>query len=593
MMATPSALATTAADLLLVLLIVVPVAGVLLAFALGDRYVRRVAFTVIPVGLAISGGVLLALPQNDGHMVYLLGAWPPPLGVALRADGLSAVMLAATAIVVCAVAIFAAADFRLAAGYGRAPFAFWILLLAVWAALNTIFVGGDLFTLYVALELLTFAAVPLVSLEGQAETLQAALRYLLFALVGSVLYLMGTALLYGLYGTLDIVLLSHRVSTEPGALIAAALMTTGLLAKTALFPLHLWLPPAHAGAPAAASAILSGLVVKGSFFILLRVWFNVLPGVPGFAAAQFLAALGAGAIVVGSIVALRQERLKLLVAYSTMAQIGYLFLLFPLALDASGRLETGQALAGGLMQAISHAAAKAAMFLAVGSIYAGLGHDRITGIRGAARALPLSVMTFGLAGFALMGIQPSGASLAKELLLQETARTGQWWWAGVLQVGGIVHGRLCRSGTCPCAFAFGSAGRPRREAATRQRFGGACLGTLLAIAWPAAMGAVFADYVYRGIETVRRRSARQISRNRVRRCSACDPAQPLAASPGVFGSRENDHAADRPLAAHLYRTRQPRRNGRRHSSSMVDGQHIPPPGRVAARRADVRRQLNF
>ncbi|MGY4410308.1 formate hydrogenlyase subunit 3/multisubunit Na+/H+ antiporter MnhD subunit [Bradyrhizobium sp. LB7.1] len=294
MMATPSALATTAADLLLVLLIVVPVAGVLLAFALGDRYVRRVAFTVIPVGLAISGSVLLALPQNDGHMVYLLGAWPPPLGVALRADGLSAVMLAATAIVVCAVAIFAAADFRLAAGYGRAPFAFWILLLAVWAALNTIFVGGDLFTLYVALELLTFAAVPLVSLEGQAETLQAALRYLLFALVGSVLYLMGTALLYGLYGTLDIVLLSHRVSTEPGALIAAALMTTGLLAKTALFPLHLWLPPAHAGAPAAASAILSGLVVKGSFFILLRVWFNVLPGVPGFAAAQFLAALGAG-----------------------------------------------------------------------------------------------------------------------------------------------------------------------------------------------------------------------------------------------------------------------------------------------------------
>jgi len=120
-----------------------------------------------------------------------------------------------------------------------------------------------------------------------------------------------------------------------------------------------------------------------------------------------------------------------------LAQIGYLFLLFPLALDASGRLETGQALAGGLIQAISHATAKAAMFMAVGSIYAGLGHDRITGIRGAARALPLSVMTFALAGFALMGMQPGGASLAKELLLQETARTGQWWWAGVLQLGGM------------------------------------------------------------------------------------------------------------------------------------------------------------
>ncbi|WP_027533767.1 complex I subunit 5 family protein [Bradyrhizobium sp. WSM3983] len=431
------ALVTTAGGFLLVLSIVAPVAGVLLEFALGERYVRPVVSTVIPVGLAIAAAVLVLLPRSDGHLVYLLGAWPPPLGVALRADGLSAVMLATTAVVICAVAIFAATDFRPQSVEARTPFAFWILLLAIWGALNTIFVAGDLFTLYVALELLTFAAVPLVSLDGRAETLRAALRYLLFALLGSVFYLMGTALLYGLYGTLDIVLLSHRVSAEPGALIAAALMTSGLLAKTALFPLHLWLPPAHAGAPAAASAILSGLVVKGSFFIVVRLWFYVLPALPGFTAAQFLATLGAGAILVGSIVALRQERLKLLVAYSTLAQIGYLFLLFPLALDASGRLETGQALAGGLIQAISHATAKAAMFMAVGSIYAGLGHDRITGISGAARALPLSVMTFALAGFALMGIQPGGASLAKELLLQETARTGQWWWAGVLQVGGM------------------------------------------------------------------------------------------------------------------------------------------------------------
>ncbi|MBW7961379.1 complex I subunit 5 family protein [Bradyrhizobium sp. BR 10261] len=437
MPAPAASLATTADGRLLVLSIIVPVAGVLLAFVLSERYVRHVALAVMPAGVAIAVAIVLALPRGDGLIVYLLGAWPPPLGLALRSDGLSALMLATTAIVICAVGAYAAADSHPLAASRRVPFAFWVLLMAIWAALNTIFVGGDLFTLYVALELLTFAAVPLVSLEGRAETLRAALRYLLFALAGSALYLMGTALLYGLYGTLDILLLSHRLSAEPGAFIAAALMTSGLLAKTALFPLHLWLPPAHAGAPAAASAILSGLVVKGSFFILLRLWFDVLPALPGFAAAQFLATLGAGAIVVGNILALRQERLKLLVAYSTLAQIGYLFLLFPLAVDASGRLETGPALAGGLIQAISHATAKAAMFMAVGSIYAGLGHDRITRICGAARALPLSVMTFALAGFALMGLQPGGASLAKELLLQETARTGQWWWAGVLQLGGM------------------------------------------------------------------------------------------------------------------------------------------------------------
>ena len=422
---------------LLVLSIVVPVAGVLLAFILGDRYVRLVACAIVPLGLAIAVAILLTLPQSDGPLVYLLGGWPPPLGVALRADGLSAVMLAATAVVIGAVAVFAAPDFSPAATETRAPFAFWILLLAIWAALNTIFLGGDLFTLYVALELLTFAAVPLVSLDGRAETLRAALRYLLFALVGSVLYLMGTALIYGLYGTLDIALLSRRVGAEPALLVAAALMTTGLLAKTALFPLHLWLPPAHAGAPAAASAILSGLVVKGSLFIAVRLWFNVMPGLPGFAAMQLLGALGAAAIVFGSIVALRQERLKLLIAYSTLAQIGYLFLMFPLAFDASGRFQSGDALAGGLLQAISHATAKAAMFMAVGSIYVALGHDRITGLGGAARALPLSVLTFALGGIALMGVPPSGASLAKDLLLRSAENNGQWWWEIVLQAGGM------------------------------------------------------------------------------------------------------------------------------------------------------------
>ena len=431
---------TTTSGFLLVLSIVVPVAGILLAFVLGDRYVRLVSCAIIPLGSAISVAILLALPQSEGPIVYLLGTWPPPLGIALRADGLSAVMLAATAVVICAVAIFAAADFSPTTTETRAPFAFWVLLLAIWGALNTVFLGGDLFTLYVALELLTFAAVPLVSLDGRAETLRAALRYLLFALLGSVLYLLGTALLYGLHGTLDIVLLSRRFGAEPAAFVAAALMTTGLLAKTALFPLHLWLPPAHAGAPAAASAILSGLVVKGSFFIIVRLWFNVMPGLPGFAATQLLAALGGAAIVFGSIVALRQERLKLLIAYSTLAQIGYLFLMFPLAFGASGRLESGGALAGGLLQAVSHATAKAAMFMAAGSIYATLGHDGITRLGGVGRILPISVLAFALSGLALMGVAPGGAYLAKELLLQAAAEKGQWWWAVVLQAGGVLTG---------------------------------------------------------------------------------------------------------------------------------------------------------
>jgi len=431
---------TTMGGFLLVLSLVVPVAGVLVAFVAGGRHVERVAFATMPLGFAIAVAILIALWRTGGPLAYLLGGWTPPLGVALRADGLSAVMMMTTAVVICAVGVFAHVDFRTPPGSveARAPFAFWILLLGIWGALNTVFLGGDLFTLYVALELVTFAAVPLVCLDGRAETLQAALRYLLFALLGSALYLVGTALLYGAYGTLDIVLLSHRVHAEPATLVAAALMTVGLLAKTALFPLHLWLPPAHAGAPAAASAVLSALVVKGSFFIVVRLWFDVMPGLPGFAAAQLLAAFGAAAIVFGSVIALRQERLKLVIAYSTLAQIGYLFLMFPLAFDpGSASLQSGGALTGGMLQAISHATAKAAMFMAAGLIYAGLGQDRIAGLAGVGRALPMSVLAFALGGVALIGVPPSGAYLAKELLLQAAVEAKQWWWTVVIQAGGI------------------------------------------------------------------------------------------------------------------------------------------------------------
>ena len=204
-------------------------------------------------------------------------------------------MMSMSVVVLIAIALFARADFDTPAGRAeaRAPFVFWIMLLAVWAGLIVVFLAGDLFTLYVALELLSFAAVPLVSLDGRAETLRAALRYLLFALAGSVLYLLGGTLMYGVYGTLDIALLAAQVEPEPAALAAAALMTVGLLAKTALFPLHLWLPPAHAGAPAAASALLSSLVIKGSFFIVIRLWLDAFAGVVTTDAAQLLAALGA------------------------------------------------------------------------------------------------------------------------------------------------------------------------------------------------------------------------------------------------------------------------------------------------------------
>lgn len=434
----PAADAASVGALLLPVAIVAPFIGVGAALLAG-RHARSVAAGFVAVALALAVAIAIAVWRRGGPLTYALGGFAPPLGLELRADGLSVAMLLIAAAVVALIAAYAWRAFAPTADGGetRAPLTFWLLLLAVLGSLNLVFLGNDLFNLYVGLELLTFSAVPLVCLKTSPETLRAALRYLIFALLGSVLYLLGVALLYGAYGVLDIGLLGKAARPEPALWIGLALMTTGLLAKTALFPLHLWLPPAHAGAPPAASALLSALVVKGSFFIVVRLWFDVMPASGGGAPAQLLGALGAGAILYGSVLALQQARLKLLIAYSTVAQIGYLFLMFPLALGAAAAWEE-VAVTGGILQLAAHAFAKAAMFLAAGLVAERLGHDRIDGLGGVARAMPMTFFALALAGVSLMGLPPSGGFSAKWMMLSASAAEGQWWWAVVILGGGLI-----------------------------------------------------------------------------------------------------------------------------------------------------------
>ena len=182
--------------------------------------------------------------------------------------------------------------------------------------------------------------------------------------------------------------------------------------------------------------MLSGLVVKASFFLIVRLWFDVLPALPIGAASAILATLGSAAILSGSVLALRQERLKLLIAYSTIAQIGYLFLMFPLA--SGPHPWAADAWSGGLMQTLSHAFAKAAMFLAAGLVAKSLGHDRIAGLGGAGRATPVTMFALGLGGLSLMGLPPSGGFAAKWLLLKASVEAGQWLWAAVMLAGGLL-----------------------------------------------------------------------------------------------------------------------------------------------------------
>lgn len=411
-------------------LVGIPLAGAVLAFLLPARGT--------PIGFAAAAAVLIssvglvAEVARHGIQEMALGGWQAPLGIVWRADGLAVLLLAMTAFVAAAATVFAWTHMR-----GRAPelARFWPLFLFLWAALNIVFLSRDVFHLYVALELSSLAAVAIVAVEGGAAALRGAMRYLLFALFGSLTYLLGVAVLYAGFGSLDFVYLAAAVEPSPAAGLALGLMTAGLFAKGALFPLHGWLPPAHSAAPAPGSALLSGVVVMSAVYILLRLWFEVFAAVPTEAARQLLGALGTLGVVWGSILALLQARLKLLIAYSTVAQLGYLLLIFPLAAGGPGSTE---AFSGGVYLALAHGFAKAAMFLAAGLVLDALGHDRIHDIQGAAHHMPITVFALAVAGLTLMGLPPSGGFTAKWLMLHAALASGQWWWAAVLLGGGLL-----------------------------------------------------------------------------------------------------------------------------------------------------------
>jgi len=393
-----------------------------------------------------AGWWVVAAVWRHGTLRAELGGWGAPLGIALTADGLSAAFVLLTALVGAGIAVHASGYFQ---HFASARY-FWPLWLLLWTALNALWLAADVFNLYVTLELLGLSAAALGALGGTRAALAANLRYLLIGLLGSLTWLLGVALLYAAYGTLDLRQLAAAIAPGPVASAALTLMIGGLALKAALFPLHFWLPPAHASAPAPVSAVLSALVVKAAVYLALRLWYEHFAAVITPVAAALLGALGAAAVLWGSWRALRAVRLKLLAAYSTVAQIGYLFLFFPLLQALPAGAERERLLGALVLMALSHGFAKASLFLAAGSIQHHAGHDRIDELGGTAQHLPATTFAFGLAGTALIGLPPSGAFLGKWLLLENALRAGQWWWvppmlAGSLLAAGYVFRVLSRA----------------------------------------------------------------------------------------------------------------------------------------------------
>lgn len=408
-----------------IVLITLPLAGAMSCFLWPAT--ARLSGLVSASGVVCAAVGLGVQLSAQGVYRHAIGGWAVPLGIELYADGLSMLLIATTAVVGWGVSIYATSYFQ-----PGSSSRFWPLWLFLLAALNGLFLSADIFNLYVMLEMMGLSAVALTALPGNRDALNGAMRYLLATLCGSLAYLFGVVLLYHHFGSIDIMLLAERVTATPTLWAALGLMGAGLLLKTAVFPLHFWLPPAHASAPAPVSALLSALVVKASLYIFIRLLLTVFTPA-GAGVAQLLGLLGAAAILWGSLQALRQIRLKLLIAYSTVAQIGYLFL--ALSFTAASMI-TGWRAVSYLI--ISHALAKSAMFLAAGNLLHFGGQDRIVDLSRSFQRLPLTTTAFALAGVSIMGLPPSGGFIGKWLLLEAAMVQRRWDLIIVLIIGGLL-----------------------------------------------------------------------------------------------------------------------------------------------------------
>lgn len=352
---------------------------------------------------------LLLMVSDTGSMQWLLAGWPSGLAIRLHADSLTSLLILLTAVLQLLIGAYA----FVTRAREKLNVAFWPLSTLLQLSLTALWLSRDLFNVYVCLELLGIVAVALVCLSGD-KAIKPALQYLLLSLFGSLCYLLGVALIYAAYGVLDIQLVAAQWQADGLSSAALLLMTLGLMLKAALWPLHAWLPPAHAAAPAPVSALLSALVVKGPLFILCLLWLPLAGTVQANTIAPVMAWFGVAALLLGGWSALRTPFAKSLVAYSTVAQLGYATLALGLLL----RFEQPLFFAALWLFVLAHALAKASCFLAIGELTATLGGKRLSILKGASQTMPIAMFAFAVAGGSLIGLPPSGGFLAKWALLQ-------------------------------------------------------------------------------------------------------------------------------------------------------------------------------
>lgn len=423
------------ADHLPILQVVVPLLLAPVCALLRDR---RIAWGAAALGSLAALGIslrLLSTTTASGPLSYAIGDWAPPWGIEYRIDVVNAWVLVVVSTIAVAVASFARASVEREVDERRIPLFYAAYLLCL-SGLLGIAATGDVFNVFVFLEISSLSAYALISLGRDRRALTSAFRYLIMGSVGATFIVIGIGLLYATTGTLNMADLSEilpQVWDARTVKVAYGFLAVGFCLKLALFPLHLWLPNAYAYAPSAVTAFMAATATKVAVYMLLRFFLTIFGPAFSFDVMELdrlLLLLALAAIVAMSLVAIFQTNVKRLLAYSSVAQIGYMILGLSFA-SVTGLTAT-------LLHLFNHALMKAALFMALGCVVYRIGSVRIEAMAGLGRRMPLTTAAFVVGGLSLVGVPLTVGFVSKWYLILGALERGWWPVAVVVLIASVM-----------------------------------------------------------------------------------------------------------------------------------------------------------
>ena len=386
-------------------------------------------------GAVINASILLYRVWTRGTISYVEGGWPVPWGIELRIDLLNAlVLLVVTGI--CAI-VLVAVPRSIANEIPREKhYLFYAAYLLCMTGLAGMTITGDAFNIFVVLEISSLSSYALISQGRTSRALTSAIQYLIMGTLGGTFILLGIGMLYMMTGTLNLVDMADQLALlglNRTVLVAMACLGVGIGIKLAVFPLHTWLPNAYTYAPAVVTAFLAATATKVAYYVLVRFAYSVFRinlTFDGTHPSAILMVLGIAAMFAGSLVAIYQDNVKRMLAYSSVAQIGYMVLGLSLANEAG--------LTGGLVHVFNHAIMKCGLFLVLACVLLRMGSTRLSAFAGLGRRMPLTFAAFVLGGLSLVGVPLTVGFVSKWYLVLGALEAGLWPVAVLILASSIL-----------------------------------------------------------------------------------------------------------------------------------------------------------